>query len=53
MDPSKYSFPDVTKIIPEKEQIGQGPIKLQPEKIKETMKSSVDSENNEEVPPLI
>lgn len=53
MDPDKYSFPDVTKIIPEKERIGRGPIKLQPEKITETVKSNVDFENNEEVPPLI
>ncbi|XP_042664699.1 dynein axonemal assembly factor 11 [Centrocercus urophasianus] len=53
VDPDKYSFPDVTKIIPEKEQIGRGPIKLQPEKITETVKSNVDFENNEEVPPLI
>ncbi|XP_031447100.1 protein tilB homolog [Phasianus colchicus] len=52
VDPKKYSFPDVTKIIPEKERIGRGPIKLQPE-ITETMKSNVDFENNEEVPPLI
>lgn len=53
MDASKYSFPDVTKIIQEKEQIGKGPIKLQPEKITKTEKSYVDFENNEEVPPLI
>ncbi|XP_052560626.1 dynein axonemal assembly factor 11 isoform X1 [Tympanuchus pallidicinctus] len=53
VDPDKYSFPDVTKIIPEKGQIGRGPIKLQPEKITETVKSNVDFENNEEVPPLI
>uniref|UniRef100_A0A803XQ58 Leucine-rich repeat-containing protein 6 n=1 Tax=Meleagris gallopavo TaxID=9103 RepID=A0A803XQ58_MELGA len=53
VDPNKYSFPDVTKIIQEKERIGRGPIKLQPEKITETMKSKVDFENNEEVPPLI
>lgn len=53
MDPSKYSFPDVTKIIQEKERIGQGPIRLQPEKITETKKSYVDFENNEDVPPLI
>ncbi|KAM6276300.1 dynein axonemal assembly factor 11 isoform 3-T3 [Spheniscus humboldti] len=53
VDPSKYSFPDVTKIIQKKEQIGQGPIRLQPEKITETKKSYVDFENNEDVPPLI
>ncbi|OPJ88383.1 dynein axonemal assembly factor 11 [Patagioenas fasciata] len=53
VDPSKYSFPDVTKIIQEKERVGQGPIKLQPEKIPKTEKSYVDFENNEEVPPLI
>ncbi|XP_074433958.1 dynein axonemal assembly factor 11-like isoform X4 [Larus michahellis] len=53
VDPSKYSFPDVTKIIQEKERIGQGPIRLQPEKIAETKKSYVDFENNEDVPPLI
>ncbi|OXB54200.1 hypothetical protein ASZ78_002521 [Callipepla squamata] len=53
VDPSKYSFPDVTKIIPEKERIGQGPIKLHPEKITGTTESCVDFENNEEVPPLI
>uniref|UniRef100_A0A8C0AVT3 Leucine-rich repeat-containing protein 6 n=1 Tax=Buteo japonicus TaxID=224669 RepID=A0A8C0AVT3_9AVES len=53
VDPSKYSFPDVTKIIQEKERIGQGPIRLQPEKITETKKSYVDFENNEDVPPLI
>ncbi|NXM24483.1 TILB protein, partial [Oxyruncus cristatus] len=38
VDPSKYSFPDVTKIIQEKERTGQGPIKLQPEKITEVKK---------------
>ncbi|NWI88307.1 TILB protein, partial [Pitta sordida] len=38
VDPSKYSFPDVTKIIQEKEQTGQGPIKLQPEKITDIKK---------------
>nr|XP_021154536.1 protein tilB homolog [Columba livia] len=53
VDPSKYSFPDVTKIIQEKERVGQGPIRLQPEKITRTEKSYVDFENNEEVPPLI
>ncbi|NXA51790.1 TILB protein, partial [Nothocercus julius] len=49
VDPSKYSFPDVTKIIQEKEQIGQGPISFQPRKITENKKSYVDVENNEEV----
>uniref|UniRef100_A0A8B9IRI1 Leucine-rich repeat-containing protein 6 n=1 Tax=Amazona collaria TaxID=241587 RepID=A0A8B9IRI1_9PSIT len=53
VDPSKYSFPDITKIIQEKEQIGLGPIKLQPEKTTETKNSYVDFENNEGVPPLI
>ncbi|XP_030301520.1 protein tilB homolog [Calypte anna] len=53
VDPSKYSFPDVTKIIQEKVQVGQGPLRLQPEKITETKKSFVDFENNEDVPPLI
>ncbi|XP_035175235.1 protein tilB homolog [Oxyura jamaicensis] len=53
VDPSKYSFPDVTKIIQEKERIGQGPIRLQREKITETKKNYVDFENNEDVPPLI
>uniref|UniRef100_A0A8C2Y994 Leucine-rich repeat-containing protein 6 n=1 Tax=Coturnix japonica TaxID=93934 RepID=A0A8C2Y994_COTJA len=41
VDPSKYSFPDVTKIIPEKERIGQGPIQLQPERITETKKTLI------------
>ncbi|KAM6411331.1 dynein axonemal assembly factor 11 isoform 2-T2 [Pluvialis apricaria] len=53
VDPTKYSFPDVTKIIQGKERIGQGPIKLQPEKTTETKKSYIDFENNEDVPPLI
>lgn len=55
VDPSKYSFPDVTKIIQEKEQTetGQGPIKLQPQKVAEIKKSCVDFEDNEDVPPLI
>lgn len=53
MDPSKYSFPDVTKIIQEKERTGQGPIKLQPQKVTNVKKSCVDFENNEDVPPLI
>lgn len=53
VDPTKYSFPDVTKIVQEKERIGQGPIKLKPEKTIETKKSYVDFENNEDVPPLI
>ncbi|NXG26953.1 TILB protein, partial [Dromaius novaehollandiae] len=49
VDPSKYSFPDVTKIIQEKERIGQGPIRLQPAKITETKKSYADIENDEDV----
>ncbi|NXW95015.1 TILB protein, partial [Alopecoenas beccarii] len=49
VDASKYSFPDVTKIVQEKERIGQGPIRLQPEKNTKTEKSYVDFENNEEV----
>ncbi|NXE89605.1 TILB protein, partial [Menura novaehollandiae] len=49
VDPSKYSFPDVTRIIQEKKQTGQGPIKLQPEKVTEVKKSCVDFENNEDV----
>ncbi|KAM9573992.1 dynein axonemal assembly factor 11 [Guaruba guarouba] len=53
VDPSKYSFPDITKIIQEKERIGLGPIKLQPEKTTETKNSYVDFENNKDVPPLI
>ncbi|XP_062482978.1 dynein axonemal assembly factor 11-like isoform X1 [Pezoporus occidentalis] len=53
VDPSKYSFPDITKIIQEKERIGLGPIKLQPEKPAETKNSYVDFENNEDVPLLI
>uniref|UniRef100_A0A8C6K3E6 Leucine-rich repeat-containing protein 6 n=1 Tax=Melopsittacus undulatus TaxID=13146 RepID=A0A8C6K3E6_MELUD len=53
VDPSKYSFPDITKIIQEKERIGLGPIKLQPEKTAETKNSYIDFENNEDVPPLI
>ncbi|XP_064253615.1 dynein axonemal assembly factor 11 isoform X6 [Passer domesticus] len=53
VDPSKYSFPDVTKIIQEKEKTGQGPITLQPQKVTEVKKSCVDFENNEDVPPLI
>ncbi|XP_061230116.1 dynein axonemal assembly factor 11-like isoform X3 [Neopsephotus bourkii] len=53
VDPSKYSFPDITKIIQEKERIGLGPIKLQPEKTAETKNSYVDFENNEDVPLLI
>ncbi|KAJ7424673.1 protein tilB isoform X3 [Pitangus sulphuratus] len=53
VDPSKYSFPDVTKIIQEKERTGQGPIKLKPEKITGVKKSCVDFENDEDVPPLI
>ncbi|XP_032867685.1 dynein axonemal assembly factor 11 isoform X3 [Tyto alba] len=53
VDPSKYSFPDVTKIIQERERTGQGPIKLEPERITETKKSDTDFENNEDVPPLI
>eukprot|EP00075_Anas_platyrhynchos_P019271 XP_027308524.1 protein tilB homolog isoform X2 [Anas platyrhynchos] len=53
VDPSKYSFPDVTKIIQEKERIGQGPIRLQAEKITETKKNYIDFEDNEDVPPLI
>nr|XP_013812275.1 PREDICTED: protein tilB homolog [Apteryx mantelli mantelli] len=53
VDPSKYSFPDVTKIIQEKERIGQGPIRLQPGKITETKKSYANVENSEDVPPLI
>uniref|UniRef100_A0A8C0UK57 Leucine-rich repeat-containing protein 6 n=1 Tax=Cyanistes caeruleus TaxID=156563 RepID=A0A8C0UK57_CYACU len=52
VDPSKYSFPDVTKIIQEQERTGQGPIKFQPQKVTEP-KSCVDLENNEDVPPLI
>ncbi|XP_054241265.1 dynein axonemal assembly factor 11-like [Indicator indicator] len=53
VDPGKYSFPDVMKIIQENERPGQGPIKLQPGKIIETKHTYIDFENNEDVPPLI
>ncbi|NXU59411.1 TILB protein, partial [Turnix velox] len=49
VDPSKYSFPDVTKIVQERQRTGQGPIRLQTEKIIENKKSYMDFENNEDV----
>uniref|UniRef100_A0A8C8VEP0 Leucine-rich repeat-containing protein 6 n=1 Tax=Pelusios castaneus TaxID=367368 RepID=A0A8C8VEP0_9SAUR len=53
VDPSKYSFPDVANIIQEKERIGQGPIRLQKQKVIETENSCVDFEDNQDVPPLV
>ncbi|XP_053169606.1 dynein axonemal assembly factor 11 isoform X2 [Hemicordylus capensis] len=53
VDPIKYSFPDVRNIVQEKEQIGQGPIKLQWQKVVDTKDSPVDFEDDPEVPPLI
>ncbi|NXN97792.1 TILB protein, partial [Rhinopomastus cyanomelas] len=38
VDPGKYSFPDVTTIIQEKERLGQGPVRLQPEKAVKTQR---------------
>nr|XP_014429333.1 protein tilB homolog isoform X3 [Pelodiscus sinensis] len=53
VDPSKYSFPDVANIIQEKERIGQGPIRLQQQKVIDTKPSCIDFEDNQDVPPLI
>ncbi|XP_067386479.1 dynein axonemal assembly factor 11 [Emydura macquarii macquarii] len=53
VDPSKYSFPDVANIIQEKERIGQGPIRLQQQRVIEPENSCVDFEDNQDVPPLV
>uniref|UniRef100_A0A8D0L5K4 Leucine-rich repeat-containing protein 6 n=1 Tax=Sphenodon punctatus TaxID=8508 RepID=A0A8D0L5K4_SPHPU len=53
VDPTAYSFPDVGNIVPEKEQSGQGPVRLQRQKVTDIGSNSVGFEDNPDVPPLI
>ncbi|XP_060099092.1 dynein axonemal assembly factor 11 [Heteronotia binoei] len=53
VDPSKYSFPDVTNIVQKKEPIGQGPLRLQRLKAVDTRSPPEVFEDDLEVPPLI
>ncbi|XP_062985988.1 dynein axonemal assembly factor 11 [Elgaria multicarinata webbii] len=54
VDPSKYSFPDVTNIVQEQDRIGQGPLRLQRQKIVDAENRSVGfDDDNPDVPPLI
>ncbi|XP_054841195.1 dynein axonemal assembly factor 11 [Eublepharis macularius] len=53
VDPSTYSFPDVTNIVQEKQRIGQGPIKLQRQRVVDTKSTSEVFDDDPEVPPLI
>ncbi|XP_070604412.1 dynein axonemal assembly factor 11 [Erythrolamprus reginae] len=51
VDPTKYSFSDVTNIVPKKDQMGQGPLRLQQPKVVDS--ENLSFEDNPEVPPLI
>ncbi|XP_039206384.1 protein tilB homolog isoform X3 [Crotalus tigris] len=51
VDPTKYSFPDVTNIVHKKGRMGQGPLRLQQPKVVDT--ENLSFEDNLEVPPLI
>uniref|UniRef100_A0A670Y8Z8 Leucine-rich repeat-containing protein 6 n=1 Tax=Pseudonaja textilis TaxID=8673 RepID=A0A670Y8Z8_PSETE len=51
IDPTKYSFPDVTTIVHKKDQVGQGPLRLQQPKAENA--ENLSFEDNPEVPPLI
>ncbi|XP_026534327.1 protein tilB homolog [Notechis scutatus] len=51
IDPTKYSFPDVTNIVHKKDQAGQGPLRLQQPKAVDA--ENLSFEDNPEVPPLI
>ncbi|KAM6456096.1 dynein axonemal assembly factor 11 isoform 1-T2 [Liasis olivaceus] len=53
VDPTKYSFPDVTNIVHKKDWIGQGSLRLQQPKVMDTKNVAVSFEDNPEVPPLI
>ncbi|ETE63330.1 Leucine-rich repeat-containing protein 6, partial [Ophiophagus hannah] len=51
VDPTKYSFPDVTNIVHKKDRVGQGPLRLQQPKAVDA--ENLSFEDNPEVPPLI
>ncbi|XP_032079147.1 protein tilB homolog [Thamnophis elegans] len=51
VDPTKYSFPDVTNIVHKRDRVGQGPFRLQQPKV--TDAENLSFEDNPEVPPLI
>ncbi|XP_060537813.1 dynein axonemal assembly factor 11 isoform X5 [Pantherophis guttatus] len=51
VDPTKYSFPDVTNIVHKKDRVGQGPLRLQQPKVVDA--ENLSFEDNPEVPPLI
>ncbi|XP_048363168.1 dynein axonemal assembly factor 11 isoform X2 [Sphaerodactylus townsendi] len=53
VDPSKYSFPDVTNIVQEKQQIGQGPLRLHRQKVVATKSTPEVFDDDPEIPPLI
>uniref|UniRef100_A0A8D2J7R8 Leucine-rich repeat-containing protein 6 n=1 Tax=Varanus komodoensis TaxID=61221 RepID=A0A8D2J7R8_VARKO len=54
VDPSKYSFPDVTNIVQEKDRTGQGPLRLQQQKVTDIKNTSASfDDDHPEVPPLI
>uniref|UniRef100_A0A8C7E713 Leucine-rich repeat-containing protein 6 n=1 Tax=Naja naja TaxID=35670 RepID=A0A8C7E713_NAJNA len=51
VDPTRYSFPDVTNIVHKKDQVGQGPLRLHQPKAVDA--ENLNFEDNPEVPPLI
>ncbi|XP_077207586.1 dynein axonemal assembly factor 11 isoform X2 [Paroedura picta] len=53
VDPTKYSFPDVTSIVQNKELSGQGPLRLQRPKAVDTRSTPEVFEDDPEVPPLM
>ncbi|XP_060631870.2 dynein axonemal assembly factor 11 [Anolis sagrei] len=53
VDPTKYSFPDVTNIVQEKDLNGQGPLRLQRQNNLNTNTLPSDLDDDPDVPPLI
>ncbi|XP_072855451.2 dynein axonemal assembly factor 11 [Pogona vitticeps] len=53
VDPTKYSFPDVTNIVQKTEQISQGPLMLQRHHVADAKNVSAGFDDDPEVPPLI
>ncbi|KAJ7338147.1 hypothetical protein JRQ81_010765 [Phrynocephalus forsythii] len=53
VDPSKYSFPDVTNIVQKREQMSQGPLMFHHQHVMDAKNISAGFDDNPEVPPLI
>ncbi|XP_018418575.1 PREDICTED: protein tilB homolog [Nanorana parkeri] len=53
VDPNVYSFPDVTSIVQEKTDRGQGPLQLRSCRAREEKEKDGEFTDNDEVPPLL